>query len=108
MVLLEPLLDLLIPWQSSTSFDSILTSISERIAVTVDSRSEFWTLSGIPEITKLFLVCTGVEPPTKFSKSKGLTGSQILDGVTFFRGEGCSFYIKIELKSEIFNDNKSL
>ena len=55
-VFLEPLLDLPILWQSSTSLDSTLTSISERIDVTVDSRSESWTLSGMPEITKLFLL----------------------------------------------------
>ena len=55
MVFIEPLLDLSILWQSSSSLDSILTSISERIDVTVDSRSESWTLSGMPEIT-LFLL----------------------------------------------------
>ena len=27
-------------------------------------------------------------------------------GVTFFRGEGFSFYIKNKLKSEIFNNKK--
>ena len=43
----------------------------------------------------------------------GLTGSQILEGiagkewVTFFR-EDYSFYIKNKLKSQIFNDQKSL
>ena len=52
----------------------------------------------------------GVEPPNKFLKRGGLTGSQVLDvvagkeGVTFFSG-GCSFYIK-KLNSEIFNDKK--
>ena len=56
MVFLEPLLDLPILWHSSTSLDSTLTSISERIDVTVDSSSESWTLSGMPEITKLFLL----------------------------------------------------
>ena len=56
MVFLEPLLDLPILWHSSTSLDSTLTSISERIDVTVDSSSESWTLSGMPEISKLFLL----------------------------------------------------
>ena len=56
MVFLEPLLDLPILWHSSTSLDSMLTSISERIDATVDSRSESWILSGMPEITKLFLL----------------------------------------------------
>ena len=56
-----------------------------------------------------------IEPPTKFSKKtgRGLTGSQLLEGAVgkevgdFFHG-GCSFYIKNNLKSEIFNDKKSL
>ena len=58
----------------------------------------------------------GVEHPTKFSKKGGgvggLTGSQFLEsglwerGVTF--SVGCSFYIKSKLKSEIFNNKKSL
>ena len=39
-VILEPLLDLPILWQSSTSLDSKLASISERTDVTVYSRSE--------------------------------------------------------------------
>ena len=56
MVFLEPLLDLPFLWQSSTSLDSTLTWISERIDVTVDSRSEPWTVSGMPEINKLFLL----------------------------------------------------
>ena len=54
-----------------------------------------------------------VDPLTKFSKKGSLPGSQFL-GVgtgkyeaTLFRGS-CSFYIKIKLKSEIFNDKKSL
>ena len=57
--------------------------------------------------------CRGVEPPTKFSERWGLTGPQLLEGVTrkegatFFRG-GCDFHIKNKLKSEIFNDKKSL
>ena len=42
----------------------------------------------------------GVEPPTKFSKREGLTGTQILEegcwerGGNFFQG-GCNFHIKI-------------
>ena len=56
MVFLEPLLDLPILWHSSTSLDSTLTSIPERIYVTIDSSSESWTLSGMPEISKLFLL----------------------------------------------------
>ena len=56
--------------------------------------------------------CWGVEPPTKFSERGGgsLTGSQFLvgvagkEGLTFFRL--CNFYIKNNLKSEIFNDEK--
>ena len=41
----------------------------------------------------------GVEPPTKFAKRGGLTGSQFLEGVAGKDGgdlfhEGCSFYIK--------------
>ena len=42
----------------------------------------------------------GVEPPTKFSLSRGLTGPQLLEGVAgkergdFFQG-GCNFHIKI-------------
>ena len=50
-------------------------------------------------------------PPTKFLKrgagGGGLTGPQLLEGVTFFRG-GCNFNIKNKLKSEIFNDEKSV
>ena len=53
MVFLEPLLDLQILWQSSTSLDSTLTSLSEK-TVTVDIGPEYWTLSGMPEITRLF------------------------------------------------------
>ena len=64
------------------------------------------------------------EPPNKFSQSSGwgkgrggggLTGSQFLErgccerGGRLFPGEwGCSFYVKNKLKSEIFNDEKSL
>ena len=55
-----------------------------------------------------------VEPPTKFSKSGGLAGSQFLEGGCletggdFFPGGSCSFYIKNILKREIFNYKKSL
>ena len=54
----------------------------------------------------------GVEPPTKFSKRGGLTGPQLLQGVAgkggdFFQGVYNS-HIKNKLKSEIFNDKKSL
>ena len=55
-----------------------------------------------------------VEPPTKFSKSGGLTGSQLLEvncwerGGGYFTGQGCNFHIKYKLKSEIFNDKKGL
>ena len=80
------------------------------------------------KIETINLVCTppphpfllwreGGEPPTEFTKSGvlhrisifrgGLLGKK---GVTFFRGGvwGYSFYIKNKLKSEIFNDKKSL
>ena len=53
---------------------------------------------------------TQFEPPTKFSKRWDLTGPQHLEGKEeggFFQG-GCNFYIKNKLKSEIFNDKKSL
>ena len=55
----------------------------------------------------------GVEPPTKYSKRGGLTRPQLSEEVAgkegddFFQG-GCNFYIKNKLKSEIFNDKKSL
>ena len=55
-----------------------------------------------------------VEPPTKFSKSGGLTGPQLLEvncwerGGDFFRGEGCNFHIKNKLKSEISNEKEGL
>ena len=54
-----------------------------------------------------------VEPPTKFSKRGGLTGPQLLEGGCWERGGdffqgGCNFHIKNKLKSEIFNDKKSL
>ena len=60
-------------------------------------------------------ICKGVEAPTKFSKreggldrtstfSRGFLGKR---GWLFSRG-GCNFHIKNRLKSEIFNDQKSL
>ena len=62
------------------------------------------------------VIALGVEPPTKFSKKSGgggFTGSQFLEGGCWERGGsllsgGCSFYIKNKIKSEIFNDGKSL
>ena len=65
-----------------------------------------------------FLLGEGVvETATKFSIRWGGGGGGGLDWtstfrgglvakrrVTFFRGDGCNFYIKDELKSEIFND----
>ena len=47
------------------------------------------------------------EPPAKFSEKCGLTGPQLLEGVTFFKG-GCNCHIRNKLKSEIFSDKKSL
>ena len=54
---------------------------------------------------------SGNEPPTKFSKRKGLTGPQFLEGgcwekvcVTFFRG--LQFLHLDKSESEIFNDKK--
>ena len=54
----------------------------------------------------------GNEPPTKFSKRGGLDRMSIFRGgllrkrrMTLFR-EGCSFYIKNKLKSEILNGKK--
>ena len=54
-----------------------------------------------------------VEPPTKFSKRGGLTGPQLLEGVAGKEGvtlirRGLQFSHKNKLKSEIFNDKKSL
>ena len=54
-----------------------------------------------------------VEPPTKFSKRGGLTGPQLLEGVAGKEGvtlirQGLQFSHKNKLKSEIFNDKKSL
>ena len=52
-------------------------------------------------------------PNLKKKTGRGLTGSQLLEGAVgkevgdFFHG-GCSFYIKNNLKSAIFNDKKSL
>ena len=48
-----------------------------------------------------------------FLEGGGEGGSQLSEGVGgkegewLFYGEGCSFYIKNKLKSEIFNDNAS-
>ena len=57
-----------------------------------------------------------VEPSTKFSKRRGLTGSQISGSQRVVAGKdrgdifqaGCSFYRKNKLKSEIFNDKIGL
>ena len=60
------------------------------------------------------LSARGVEPPTKFSKSGGLTGPHLLEGllgkreVTFSGGVGLQFSHENKLKYEIFNDKKSL
>ena len=56
----------------------------------------------------------GVEPPTKFSKRRGLTGLQLLQGVCSERGgdfiqgvgRGVQFSHKNKSKSEIFNGKK--
>ena len=56
----------------------------------------------------------GFELATKFPKKGGLTRPQLFEGVagkegsTFFQGRGCNFQIKNKLKTEIFNDKKSL
>ena len=55
----------------------------------------------------------GIEPPTKFSKRGSLTGPQLLERGCWERGgdffqEGLQFSDKNKLKSEIFNDKKSL
>ena len=54
-----------------------------------------------------------VEPPTKFSKRVCLTGPQLLEGFAGKEGmtlirRGLQFSHKNKLKSEIFNDKKSL
>ena len=42
----------------------------------------------------------GVGPQTQFSKRRGLTGPQFLEGGYFFQGKGgCNFYIKNKQKS---------
>ena len=58
--------------------------------------------------------CRGGVPPTQISKrGGGLTGPQLLKGGAgkeegdFFQG-GCNFHISNKLKSETFNDKKSL
>ena len=53
------------------------------------------------------------EPPTKFSKRRGLKGSQFLQEACWerggdFSGAGCGFYIKNKLKCEISNNNKKV
>ena len=56
----------------------------------------------------------GVQPPTKFSKRRGLTGTQLLEGGCWERGGdffqgGLQFsHKKSKLKSDIFSDKKSL
>ena len=54
-----------------------------------------------------------VEPPTKFPNRGGLGKTSTFRGGCWERGgdffrEGCNFYIKNKLKSEIFNDKKNL
>ena len=53
----------------------------------------------------------GIEPPTKLKKRGGLTGSQLLvagkEGGDFFQEVGVQLSHN-KLKSEIFNDKKSL
>ena len=57
--------------------------------------------------------CWGVEPPTQFSERRGLGRASIFRGGCwetvgdFFQGP-CNVYMKKKLKSEIFNDKKSL
>ena len=63
MVFLVRLLDLSILWESPTFLDSTLSSISERIDVTVDSRPESWTLSGMA----LFSYCWHLSWSLSFS-----------------------------------------
>ena len=55
----------------------------------------------------------GVSLQPNFQKGGGLTGPQLLEGGCWERGGdffqgGCNFHIKNKLKSEIFNDKKSL
>ena len=86
----------------------------------------FWTFSEGTDRAYFTIVCTA-HPPTFcrgswapnqiFKQGGGLTGPQLLEGGCwesggwlFFRG-GCNFHIKNKLnklKSEIFNDKKSL
>ena len=49
----------------------------------------------------------GVEPPTKFKKGGDLKGPQLLEGGCWERG-GRVQLSHNKLKSEIFNDKKSL
>ena len=68
-------------------------------------------MAGIVGTPPLF--ARGVEPPTEFSKrGEGFTGPQLSEGGCWERGGdffqgGCNFH-KNKLKSEIFNDKKSL
>ena len=71
---------------------------------------------------KIFIVCTPTPPPfllgggwTSYQifKKGSLIGPQLLEGGWWERSEwlfsgGCNFYIKDKVKSEIFNDKKSL
>ena len=53
----------------------------------------------------------GVEPPTNqiFKKGGGVDRtSSFREGVTFFRGGGVAIFTPKKIKSEIFNDKKSL
>ena len=54
----------------------------------------------------------GLSLQPNFQKGGGLTGPQLLEGDAGKKGGsgvgGCNFHIKINLKSEIFNDKKSL
>ena len=71
---------------------------------------------GDPSIVVMPPFCRGrggVEPLIKFSKRRGLTGPQRLEGGCWERGGdffqvGLQFSHKNKLKSEIFNDKKSL
>ena len=68
-----------------------------------------------PIITCTPLSAGGVNLQPNFQKGEGgLKGPQLLKGGWWerggdiFQGKGCNFYIKDKLKSEIFNDKKSL
>ena len=91
--------------------------------------SDFFSLFGVSVVCKWFIFQTQCAPPTfcwgkglsllsNFLKGAwgagGLTDSQRLEGDCWeregwpFSYRGCSFYIESKLKSEIFNDKKSL